>query len=246
VSRAVKIVGAVAVVLLVAGGAFWYVALRDTAPPEADLSTLDDDLAAGGEVDRSTTDRSTTDDGAERTGLDGNWSVVATVDGFAGYRITELYGPGATLETEVAGRTPNVTGSFAIDGTTITDGRLDVDLTTLESDRSRRDATLKIRGLETDTYPTATFTFAGPVELGALPAEGEEVSVTVDGELAMHGQTRPVALALTAKWSGDRISIQGSTPIVLADYDIEAISIEQFVAVADEGTMEFVVLFERT
>ena len=37
-----------------------------------------------------------------------------------------------------------------------------------------------------------------------------------------------------------------SAPIVLADFGIEAISIEQFVEVDDEGTMELLLLFTRT
>jgi len=235
--RSKALVAAAVAVVVLGGAAFWFVALRDTAPPKADLSALDADLAAGGSASAGS---------QERTGLDGEWTVVATDNGFAGYRIQELYGPGATLKTEVAGRTSNVTGGFTIEGTTIRDGRLEVDVSTLESDFSRRDATLKIRGLETDTYPTATFAFTEPIELGVLPAEGEEVAVTAVGELTMHGQTRPVTIELAAKWTGERISIEGSTPIVLADYDIEAIEIEQFVAVDEQGTMEFVLLFERT
>ena len=91
--------GAVVVVLLTAGG-FWYFVLRADAPPPADLSALDQELAAesadgGGET------------GEGREGLDGTWEVVASDEGFAGYRIDELYG-GATVKNTVVGRTGDV------------------------------------------------------------------------------------------------------------------------------------------
>ncbi len=41
-----------------------------------------------------------------------------------------------------------------------------------------RDAQLGRQGIQTDRFPTATLVLAQPVELGALPAVGEEVSLT--------------------------------------------------------------------
>lgn len=233
-SRTGKVVVGVAAFVLLAGVGVWYVVLRDDAPPAADLSVLDDEL------DTASTDGSA----PPRSGIDGEWQVAVADEAFAGYRIEELYGPGTTLKTTVTGRTGEVTGALTIDGTSIPAAQIEVDTTTLESDRSRRDETLKIRGLETETFPTATFELTDPIELDALPAEGEEVEVTAVGDLTMHGVTDSVEVDLTAKWSGDRISIDGSIPIVLADYDIEAISIPQFVAIDDHGTLEFVLLFE--
>lgn len=232
-SRTIKIAAAVVAVVVVAGGVLWYTTLRSTAPPPAQLDALDDDLATAGS-------------GAPTaSGPAGTWNVARTDDGFVGYRINELYGPGATLETEVAGRTSDVTGSFTVDGTTVRDGSIEVDMTTLESDRSRRDETLKFRGLETDTFPTATFRFTQPFDLPSAPVDGVDLTVPVTGELTLHGQTRPVTLDVTARWTGDAVSIRASAPITLADYGIEAISIEQFVAVDEQGTLELLLLFSR-
>jgi polyisoprenoid-binding protein YceI len=238
VSRRVKIaILVVDAVLIVAGLGFWYFVLRDDSPAPAELSALDDELA-------STTSGQANAPGESGDGLDGTWAAVTADDAFAGYRIDELYGA-ATLKNTVVGRTGDVSGSFTIDGDSIDDVQLEVDLTTLQTDRSRRDETLKIRGLETEQFPTATFELTEPIRLETLPAENEEIQVAATGDLTLHGQTESVTLDLTAKWSGDRISVEGSLPIVLADYDIEAISIPAFVAVDDHGTMEFLLLFER-
>ncbi len=234
-SRTVKIAAALVAVVIVGGGVLWYTTLRSTAPPPAQLDALDDELAGAG----------TTGSARTGSGADGTWTVQRTDDGFVGYRINELYGPGATLETEVAGRTSEVTGSFTVEGTTVRDGSIEVDMTTLESDRSRRDETLKFRGLETDTFPTATFTFTEPIDLPSAPVDGVDMTIPVTGELTLHGQTRPVTVDITARWTGDAVSIRANVPITLADYGIEAISIEQFVAVDEQGTLELLLLFSR-
>ena len=60
-----------------------------------------------------------------------------------------------------------MTGSITLtsDGTTATlsEGTITVDTTTLTSDEDRRDNRLRSEGLETDEYPTATFTLTQPV-----------------------------------------------------------------------------------
>src|SRR5207302_3645878 len=100
-------------------------------------------------------------------GLDGTWTVDATsgslaegTSSFAGYRVKEeLAGTGANT---AVGRTQNVSGSMTVDGAAITAMRVTVDMTMLQSDDSRRDERLRTDGLQTDEFPTATFTLAQP------------------------------------------------------------------------------------
>jgi polyisoprenoid-binding protein YceI len=70
------------------------------------------------------------------------------------------------------------------------------------------------------------------------------MTVTAEGDLTLHGQTRPVSVELTARWNGSTISVQGSVPITLADFGIEQISLP-IVTVDEAGTLEFLLLFER-
>ncbi len=232
---------------IVAGGAFgiWYLFLRPAPPaavalPSIPVSSPGSSAAASAEPAPSTA----------AGGLEGTWQVDPTVGSFAdfsgsfvGYRVQEeLASIGAQ---EAVGRTPDVTGSLAISGTTIAAVDVTADLTTLRSDDDRRDGQLRRQGIETGTFPTSTFNLTTPIELGALPAEGETISVIGTGELTLHGQTRTVEVPIQARLSGGVISVTGSVPIAFADYGIERPTSMLVLSIADEGTMEFQLHFSR-
>ena len=70
---------------------------------------------------------------------------------------------------------------MTIDGTTITAVDITADLTTLQSDEANRDRQLQRQGIETGTYPTATFSLTQPIDLGSVPADGQVVDATATG-----------------------------------------------------------------
>ena len=217
----------VVVVLLALGGfGLWWFVLRDDAPPAASL------------VPRPTV---STTPGAT---ADGTWAVQQGAKVFAGYRILELLA-GATIKKTAAGRSPAVTGNLTLHGSTVSAARVDVDVTQLKSDASQRDNRIRTNGLETDTFRTAAFELTAPIDLGAAPVAGTEISVQAPGNLTLHGVTRPATFALTARWNGDTIDVAGSTPVVLADYQISPPSIGGFVSVDDHGTVELQLTFVR-
>jgi polyisoprenoid-binding protein YceI len=238
-------IGLLAIIGLAAFGAWWFV-FRDDAPPPA---SIDDAVAAAGSTTDPPSDdtTATTSAGGE---LDGTWQVDTTIGSFddftsswVGYRIQEELQPiGAN---EAAGRTPNVDGSLEVDGTTITAAEVEADLTTLVSDDGRRDNQLRGRGLQTDTFPTATFTLTEPVDFEAVPARGETITVDATGELTLHGVTRPVTIALDAERVGQTLAVVGSTEITLADYDIEKPTGFLVLSVADTGTLELQLFFTQ-
>jgi polyisoprenoid-binding protein YceI len=182
--------------------------------------------------------------------LDGTWSVDPSIGSFSdftgsfvGYRVQEeLANVGAAI---AVGRTPNVTGTLALDGTTITETRITADLTTLQSDNSMRDGQLGRQALETDTYPTATFVLTQPIELGSLPAEGATISVTAVGDLTLHGTTRSVSIPLEARLSSGVVTVVGQLPIAFADYGIESPRSMMVLSVDDHGVMELQLHFTR-
>jgi polyisoprenoid-binding protein YceI len=223
----VGIAAAVVIVVVAGAGAWWFV-LRDTAEPEASVAAV----AADGEGDGG---------GAPGT-IDGEWVVQQGDTVFVGYRVTELFA-GDTLEKTATGRTPEVEGSMTVDGDTISEATVTADLTQLESDQNRRDAALSTRGIETGQFPDGTFALTEPITLPAAPEVGETVEVVAVGDLTMHGETAPVEVELEALWEGSTVSVAGSTPIVFADFGMEAIEIAGFVSTDDEGTMELQLSF---
>jgi polyisoprenoid-binding protein YceI len=225
------------VVLVAAGaatGAYWFFFAGGDEPPPAALSGAEPD---GGEGDAPGS-------------ISGTWTVVPgdeTEPSFAGYRVNETaFGVGRP--SEAVGRTQGVDGSITIDGTTIADAELTVDLSTLASDDRRRDNVLRGRALETDRHPTATFRLTEPIDLGAIPATGERRSVDAVGDLTLHGVTRTVTMPLEAALvdGGSRIEVAGAVEIAMADFDIEPPNVAGVVTVADRGTVEVHLFLEAS
>lgn len=248
-SRAVKIalLLLVAVVVVVIIGVAWYFFIRDDSEPPLELTPTT--TGADGSADPSTTGG----DPAGGESPDGDWivsreSAAGDAVSVVGYRVTEKLAR-LPARSDAVGRTELVAGTLTVEGTSITAVEVTADLTGLESDVDRRDESLTSKGLETDTFPEANFTLTEPIELGEVPATGEDVSVTAVGDLTLHGVTRSVEVAIDARWSadesGEEIEVVGSTPIVMADYDIEPPSVGGIVDVDDNGTMEFQLFFTR-
>jgi polyisoprenoid-binding protein YceI len=182
--------------------------------------------------------------------FDGTWTVDTEAgsleDGtatFAGYRIEEELG-GIGANTAV-GRTQEVDGTMIVAGTTATELTVTVDMTTLRSDDERRDSQLATRGLETARFPTATFVLTEPIVLDEIPEEGESISTTAVGELTLHGVTQTVEVDVDAQWTGEHIEVAATLDVALADYDIEPPTGFLVLSIADTGTIELHLLFER-
>lgn len=162
---------------------------------------------------------------------------------FVGYRVQEqLESIGANT---AVGRTPDVTGSITLQGTTVTAGEFTADLRTLKSDDDRPDGQLNRQGIQTSRFPNATFKLAAPIDLGTIPPDGQSGSVTATGDFTLHGVTKSVEIPLQAKRSQDVIVVTGSLPIVFADYGIQKPNSFVVLPIDDHGTMEFQLLFTK-
>jgi polyisoprenoid-binding protein YceI len=184
-------------------------------------------------------DTSSTQSGeSARDSIEGSWSVAAGSQ--AGYRVKEiLFGQ----DTEAVGRTQAVTGTLAIDGTTVTTAEFTVDLTTVTSDESRRDNQFQGRIMDTATFPTATFVLTQPIELDAVPANLEEITAPAVGDLMLRGVTHEVTFDVVARRDGAQFQVDASIPIVFDDYDIPEPSFGP-AQVGDDGEIEVLLLFE--
>lgn len=239
------VIGGLVVLVAVAVGAFLWLT-RDDAPDR--LAITDDTtttVAAGNDGSGST---ATTGGGPiDATTLDGTWTVTAGTGDqatVAGYRVEEVFAAGAR-RSEAAGRTGKVTGSVTVDAGRVTAAEFEVDTTTLQSDESRRDNRIRTDGLQTDTFPTATFKLRDPLELPALTS-GKVAEVEAMGDLTLHGVTKLTTVTLQVKASGEAFIVAGQAPIVMADFDINPPSVPGFVEVDDHGSFEFIVNLTRS
>ena len=225
-----------ALVVLVVGGTWVYLNVLRDDPPER--LTIEDAVGTGDEEpDGAEEDAATAVDGA--TGIDGTWEIAEGSQ--AGYRVEEvLFGQDA----EAVGRTEEVTGTLEATGTSITATAVEVDMASVTSDESRRDGQFRGRIMSTDQFPTATFELTEPIELGVLPAGGEQVEVAAQGRLTLRGVTKAVDLPLTAVLDGDRIVVNGSIEVDFDEFEIPDASGGP-ASVGRTGELELLLVFVR-
>ncbi|MGY1727169.1 YceI family protein [Geodermatophilus sp. SYSU D01062] len=162
---------------------------------------------------------------------DGTWTVAPGSS--AGYRVDEVLN-GA--DVTVAGTTDRVTGSVVVQGGDIASAEVTVDVASITTDRSQRDGYFRDEVMDVGTYPTATFTVRGPVDLPELG--GTPVTVPVTGDLTLRGTTRPVQTDLSVVRTAGGVEVSGAVPVVFADFGVSAPNLG-FVRVEDRGQVEF-------
>jgi polyisoprenoid-binding protein YceI len=234
--KKVLLLGAAALVvaaLAVGGYGIWYLFLRPGGPPA--VGTGSPQIPAGASI-------------TAPASMDGAWIINTSLGNFGdysnswvGYRVQEQLG-GIGANTAV-GRTPGVSGSLTLSGATITATTITADMAGLVSGDPNRDGQLQRQAIETDLFPTATFTLTKPIDLGSIPPDGQTVAVTATGSLTLHGVTRTADITLQAERQGGIIAVTGSLPIVFSDYSIQRPTSFAVLSVDDHGTMELHLLF---
>ena len=143
-----------------------------------------------------------------------------------------------------------MTGSITLvaagDGVQLTAGDLTVDTTTITSNESRRDNRLRTEGLQTDQVPTATFKLTQPVDIPAAALAGAATDLTLVGDLTLHGVTKAVQIPAQAQIVNGQIAVTGSISFPLSDFQIQTPNVGGFiVSIADQGALEFLVVFAK-
>lgn len=172
--------------------------------------------------------------------LAGTWTVA---DGsVAGYRVREKLAQ-LPAPSDAVGRTGAVTGQVTIadQGGAYRAGSADftVDVSQLRSDQDKRDNKIRSIGLETGTYPQATFAAAGPVAIPDDAVKGKAVRVQTDGDLTLHGVTKRVTIPLDVQRDGAQVKVVGSYQFGWSDFGMTAPSLPPFVSVTGSPTLEF-------
>lgn len=242
-NRILAIIGGVLVLLIVVGSAFLFWYLNQPVPDEVSLESAVEGVA------NSLPPNNAPDTTLPDNGLDGLWTVDTSVGqfsfedataSFVGFRIDEeLVSLGATT---AVGRTPVVEGSLDLTGSMISEVTIKADLTQIVTNASRRDRAVQ-RALATDDFPVATFGLTAPIDIGAIPAEGEPVPVIASGELEIKGVVRPIEIPLDTQLAGDLIVVVGGLDITFADWGVEMPTSPGVVSVEDHGILEIQLFF---
>jgi polyisoprenoid-binding protein YceI len=176
----------------------------------------------------------------------GHWSAAAGSE--AGYRVREKLAD-LPAQSDAVGRTTAVTGGMTVDSSggrlVARDVRVEVDLTRLQSDKSRRDSRIRTQGLESSRFPTATFVSAGDVTVPADAPSGKAFTVDVVGDLTLHGVTKRVTIPVQGRLDANGLQAVGSLEFPMSMFGIEPPSIGGVVTVEPDATMEFKVVMKH-
>lgn len=246
-SRMIIAAAAVIVAIVIGGFVVYDQVLRGDSAAALALLTASTTPAASTPAGASGAAAASAATSAGAGDIAGTWNVAA--DSVAGYRVREQLA-NLPAESDAVGRTNKVTGSITVETsgttTTLAAGSLSVDMTSLASDKTMRDNRLRREGLETDAFPTATFTLTAPVEVPAAALTGTASDITLSGDLTVHGVTKSVQIPAEAQLVNGTIQVAGSLTFPLSDYAIVAPNIGGFVvSIADNGTLEFLVNFTQ-
>ncbi|MDB4884292.1 MAG: YceI family protein [Gemmatimonadetes bacterium] len=173
--------------------------------------------------------------------------VIGPTGNEARYRVREQL-MGANLPNDAIGKTSEITGTILAypDGRVVRDSsRIVVKVTSLKSDKDRRDGFLQRRTLETEKYPTVELV---PTSVrgfsGALPASGP-VTFELLGDLTVHGVTRPTVWQVTAHADGQDVAGTATTAFTFKDINLDQPRVPVVLSVADTIKLEYDFRFAR-
>ncbi|MEJ6012245.1 YceI family protein [Corynebacterium sp. H127] len=157
------------------------------------------------------------------TDFNGNWTVTKAAPGnptSVGYTFWEIL-PGERRAT--SGSTKDASGDVAIENGKLTKANITIDMATIETDRQKRDINVRMKLLETDSYPTATFVADenANVDVSHIPDNASIGQVTVPGTLTIHGVSKHIDAKLDVLRTGENLVVGAAIPINRLDYGVE-------------------------
>jgi polyisoprenoid-binding protein YceI len=173
--------------------------------------------------------------------------VVVPEKSEARYRVTEQL-VNVSLPNDAIGRTQAISGALVInpDGTiAASESRFEVDLSTLQSDESRRDNFLRQNILETGQYPLAVFV---PTLVSGLPADlpqSGKASFQLIGDLTIRDVTRQVVWEVNGDLQGDELTGQATTSFTFDEFSISQPRVPVVLSVEDTIFLELDFTLQR-
>lgn len=164
---------------------------------------------------------------AASSDLTGRWTVAKGSQ--AGYRVKEQF-VGQTSTHEAVARTSSVSGGLTVQqaGTDLqaTGLRINARLADLQSvdqvagrDVALRDRFVGRTSLAVQQYPDAVFQ-ASTIAVPSAIASGQTVTLSIPGQLTIHGVTRDVTASVQLRMAGGQVEAAGSTGIDMRDFGV--------------------------
>ena len=145
-----------------------------------------------------------------------------------------------SFPSDAVGTTSDVAGSLTLgpDGSFAAGSQVTVTLGSLATDDPRRDNFIKQNTLETRRYPTATFVPRTAHGLGwPLPSDGQ-ATFQLDGDLTVHGTSKPTTWAMSAQFAPDAVSGSGTTTVTLDQFGMQTPRVFTVLSIEDTITLE--------
>lgn len=167
--------------------------------------------------------------------------TVAPVGNEARYRVREQLA-GFDLPNDAVGVTKDITGQFVVDadGKIVRDSsKIIVQVTSLKSDKTRRDGYVQRATLQTAKFPQVELVPLSFDGINApLPAGGSKTFALV-GDLTVHGVTHPTTWQVTAHADGNDIVGTAMTAFTFKDFDLAQPRVPIVLSVADTIKLEY-------
>ncbi len=100
-------------------------------------------------------------------------------------------------------------------------GPISIDISAFTSDSERRDNAIRERWLESSRFPIATFS---PTQIEGLPetySDGQELTLTITGDLTVRDVTVPTVFTVIGKVEGEQMLGTATTTIKMSDFGFE-------------------------
>lgn len=196
-------------------------------PPPARLS-----LPVSTTSEPVSTSGGTTSTVTASTSLAGTWNVQS--GSIVGYRVNEVL---VGQKTTAVGRTREVWGSATLTSSGVSGATINVNLASVKSDQSMRNAQFDGRIMEVATYPVATLKLTAPIVLGSSLSVGDVTRHSATADLTMHGVTKPLHFTVSAERTSSQFDVLAEIPVVFGNWNIANPS-AGFVTTSSDGTIE--------
>lgn len=176
--------------------------------------------------------------------------VIVPEKSSAAYIVSEEFFEGALAKlginagkAQVIGRTQAIEGQLQIDpgnpAALLGDNRFMVNMTTLETDQSRRDEWIRDDGPNFNRFPEAIFVATALDGLPDTITPGAEIAFQMSGDLTVHEVTQPVTFDVVATLDGNTLTGTASaSDLLMSDFGIEPPSFLNTLTVADPFAIE--------